>query len=196
MCHIRYLFKLLHQFHLCCRHFQDEFKTVSSEIATIHITLKRTETLGCFGGKPTPNYLCQVTQTVFQFVYKLESGWRMPNFTNGLKINRPCWLRSESTADSRCCFHYPRLCLVYGLIVLSRIWCPTLSSLATPFPDGFYSDIKKNLEGNVAPTLCTDKWAPVSCQEILEMGHEFLYSPIFILLGWSLNVIYIYRSIL
>lgn len=54
--------------------FRDEFKTVSSEITTIHIALKRTETLGCFGGKPTPNCLCQVTQTAFQFVYKLESG--------------------------------------------------------------------------------------------------------------------------
>lgn len=47
---------------------------MSSEITTIHIALKKTETLSWLGGRPTPNCLCQVTQTAFQFVYKLESG--------------------------------------------------------------------------------------------------------------------------
>lgn len=178
--------------------FRMNWKLCQAKLLPYTSHWKRTETLSCFGGKPTPNCLCKVTQTVFQFVYKLESGERMPNFTNGLKINRPCWLRSESTADSRCCFHYPRLCLVYGLMILSRIWCPTLSSGYT-LPWWLLLWYKNKFGGETQPRpylqLSDACWAPVSCREILEMGHEFLCSLIFILQVWSLNIKYTYDSI-
>lgn len=73
----------------------------------------------------------------------------MANFSSGLKINRLCSFQ-KWVKRCRQMFPWYSLCLVYGWIILLKIWCPILVSLVTPLP---YWLIKKFREKKEKPAM-------------------------------------------